>query len=66
MRGICAANRIELACRLLLETDMPISEMAQACGYLDAKTFREAFHRVVGQAPRDYRKNHSQPFIRLI
>lgn len=64
--GYLRRKRIELACRLLLETDMPISEMAQACGYLDAKTFREAFHRVVGQAPRDYRKNHSQPFIRLI
>ncbi len=59
-------KRIELACRLLLETDQPISEIAPACGYLDVKTFREAFRRVVGQAPREYRKSHAQPLIRLI
>ncbi|HIT09128.1 MAG TPA: helix-turn-helix domain-containing protein [Candidatus Merdivicinus faecavium] len=48
-------SRVELACRLLLETDAPVPEIAERCGYLDGKTFREAFKTVTGLCPRAYR-----------
>lgn len=52
-------SRAELACRLLLETKDPVPEIAERCGYLDGKTFREAFRAVTGLSPRAYRTRYS-------
>ncbi len=49
-------RRMELACQLLLETDIPISELSERCGYYDGKSFREAFRKTNGLSPREYRK----------
>ena len=57
---------MELACRLLLETRAPVPEIGEQCGYQDAKSFREAFRRMTGQSPREYRKNASAPLLHRI
>lgn len=59
-------SRIQLACRLLVETGLSIPEVAEHCGYLDAKSFREAFLREMGQPPLRWKKNACRltPFAR--
>lgn len=59
-------SRIQLACRLLVETRLSIPEIAENCGYLDAKSFRQAFSRETGQSPLRWKKTagHSGTFIR--
>lgn len=59
-------SRIQLACRLLAETRLSIPEIAEHCGYLDAKSFREAFSREMGQPPLRWKKTavRSSAFIR--
>lgn len=47
--------RIEAAQRMLLTTDIAISEIASLCGYLNAGAFSSAFQRHVGSSPRSYR-----------
>lgn len=55
-------QRMGAACRLLLETQEPIPIVAERCGYLDAKAFREAFRRTVGISPREYRRQRPPRF----
>ena len=45
-----------LAERLLRETDSPIGEVARACGYASADSFRKDFAALTGLSPRQYRK----------
>lgn len=47
----------ERATRLLLETDLPVSEIAYRVGYNDVSNFARAFKRWTGQTPRDYRRD---------
>jgi AraC-like DNA-binding protein len=47
--------RLARAAKLLASTNLPIAEVARASGFADAATFRNAFRREAGQAPRDYR-----------
>lgn len=54
-------KRMELACRLLLETQEPVPQIAENCGYFDVKAFREAFHQVTGISPREYRSRNRAP-----
>jgi len=42
--------------RLLSETDMSISDIATACGYLELISFSRAFKRACGVSPGSYRK----------
>lgn len=51
-------KRMEQACRLLLETDKTVLQIAECCGYFDVKAFREAFHQVTGFSPREYRSQN--------
>ncbi len=59
-------QRIALACRLLLETQDSVSLIAERCGYLDGKSFREAFRRTVGMPPREYRRSRPPALLRLL
>ena len=59
-------QRIALACRLLLETQDSVSLIAERCGYLDGKAFREAFRRTVGMSPRAYRRDRPSVLLRLL
>lgn len=51
--------RIRQACRLLRETDMPITAIAHSVGYEDNLYFSKAFKKCKGQSPSGYRKAES-------
>lgn len=50
--------RIRHACELLLSTDLSITEISEACGYMDSNYFGDAFKKVKNISPREYRKAH--------
>jgi len=52
-------RRMELAARLLLDSDLPIAAVAEQVGYDDPYHFSRAFARVQGRAPRGYRDSGS-------
>jgi AraC family transcriptional regulator len=52
-----AQSRIELAKRLLLTTETPISEIALACGLADQSHLTRLFSKTVGLPPRAWRRN---------
>lgn len=49
--------RIELAKRLLAESDRPIKAIALEAGFLDAKRLNEVFRRDVGKTPGEFRQS---------
>lgn len=48
--------RILEACKLLLNTDLSITEIAEKCGFDDSNYFGDSFKKVKGISPREYRK----------
>ena len=48
--------RIKHACRLLKNTDLPISEIATSVGFSDIVNFSVRFKQKTGYPPREYRK----------
>ena len=42
--------------RLLRETDIPVSQIAEKVGYQDQKHFTQTFHKIAGINPGEYRK----------
>ena len=51
-------TRLELARRLLLETDLPLPKVAQACGFGSPSYLAAVFHRNLGVTPIKYRANN--------
>jgi len=49
--------RIKQAKVLLVQTENNITEIAHKVGFDDSAYFSRVFRKVVGQSPRDYRKN---------
>lgn len=49
-------QRVQHACRLLDTTELSIAEVAERSGYADPYYFTRCFRRVMGCAPRAYRK----------
>ena len=49
--------RIKNACKMLLDTDMTITDIAFECGFNDSNYFGDAFKHIKGIAPYKYRKN---------
>lgn len=49
--------RLKEASRLLLETDLPIMDIAQLSGFSDGNYFGDLFKKEKGISPRMYRKN---------
>nr|WP_252732305.1 helix-turn-helix domain-containing protein [Paraglaciecola arctica] len=47
--------RLSLACQKLLSTDLPISEIANICGFCDQSYMTKEFHRVMAVTPREYK-----------
>jgi AraC family transcriptional regulator len=52
-------QRVELAMSLLSGTDMPLSEIAVAAGFVDQSHCSRRFRQRVGMSPRDYRQGAS-------
>ena len=53
--GYLERIRMEHACQMLNETDVPVYQVAARVGYGNDNTFRRAFKRVYGISPTDYR-----------
>jgi len=51
--------RVSNACKLLIEADMSISEIAYECGYKTVSNFNKLFKKITGVRPNEYRKNSS-------
>lgn len=49
--------RLTRARQLVIDTDLPISEVAQRCGYENASAMTRAFRALFGLAPSDVRQN---------
>lgn len=47
--------RIQIACRLLAESQMPITEVGAACGMGNSSYFGKVFREETGYTPRQYR-----------
>jgi transcriptional regulator GlxA family with amidase domain len=54
-----STQRVLYARRLLEETDLGVDQIAERCGFGTAALLRHHFHRIVGVAPKDYRRNFS-------
>jgi transcriptional regulator GlxA family with amidase domain len=52
--------RIEAGRRLLETGGVALKQIAAACGFRDADTFRRAFQRRVGTTPAEYRRRHAR------
>ncbi len=48
-------RRLERAAELLLNSDLTISQVALACGFIDLAHFSKSFHKVFEMSPRRYR-----------
>ncbi len=51
--------RIEQAQMLLAETDLPLIQVAHACGFSDQSHLSQVFKQQLGLTPRVYRQEHS-------
>lgn len=49
--------RIQYACKLLTETDLPIKQIGEKCGIHDYFYFTRIFKRIQGQTPTQYREH---------
>jgi transcriptional regulator GlxA family with amidase domain len=47
--------RVDLACRLLAETDQPVRDVAVACGFSAVELLQRAMQKRVGMTPSEYR-----------
>lgn len=52
------AVRIQNAKNLLVDTNMPMSEISTSVGIHDAFYFSKLFKKITGQTPKEYRKTH--------
>ena len=51
-------QRVDRATRLLISTDLTISQIAQRCGFCDEAYFHKVFCKTVGMTPSAYRNVH--------
>ena len=54
-RALLDEQRLELACRMLRDTDMDVGEIAAALGYADTSAFGRAFRRWCDETPARWR-----------
>lgn len=50
--------RINMATRMLLDTDLPIAQIAYRCGYDSLPFFHKQFNKFKSESPSRYRKKH--------
>ncbi len=54
--------RVSNACKLLIETEMGVSEIAYQCGYKTASNFNQIFKKLMETTPKEYRKKAENRF----
>ncbi len=59
-KAIADNQRLLFAKRLLMETDMPITQAALAAGFGSLRRFNAAFRQHIGRTPSQLRGNHPQ------
>lgn len=52
-------KRVELSMQFLRESDLPVTEIAENCGFSSISNFNRCFRHVTGISPRTYRKDFS-------
>jgi LacI family transcriptional regulator len=52
--------RMSIVCQMLVETNMPLAEIASTLGYSSSYNLNRYFKREVGITPSDYRKQYAQ------
>ncbi|UII32851.1 AraC family transcriptional regulator [Fulvivirga ulvae] len=59
------AYRITSSCKLLINSDLTISEIAYSCGFRDIPYFNRMFKKIKGMTPSKYResKRHTPPLV---
>lgn len=55
-RSWLARHRVESACLMLRESDVPVGQVASALGFQCDRSFRRVFRATVGCSPSEYRK----------
>lgn len=55
-------QRVEMARHLLIDTQMPIAEIAHECGFADQVHLTRLFGRIIGLSPAPFRRKHS-PYL---
>ncbi|MEL7312681.1 MAG: AraC family transcriptional regulator [Pseudomonadota bacterium] len=58
-RRFLVETRLEQARRLLVESDLPIAEVAYSSGFLDHSYFSQQFRRFWGLLPSEFRRSHA-------
>lgn len=53
-------TKMELAKSALSETTQPVSQIAFSLGFSDAHNFSNAFHKITGLSPSDYRASYNK------
>lgn len=56
-------QKIKMACRLLLQTNLSIKEISSKLGFANQRNFSRAFRKHKDYAPRDYRKLNLEMII---
>ena len=57
-RMLIADMRIQYGQELLRDTDLPIGEVSERCGYANSTTFSTTFGKKTGSTPREWRIKH--------
>ena len=57
-RQVANEVRCEVACTLLADTDLTLSQIAEILNYSEISAFSRAFRRLSGQSPSVWRSSH--------
>lgn len=64
--GYRNAVRVREACRLLIESDLPVTRIAGEAGFENLANFNRRFRERQGMTPREYRRLHERPDWRSV
>jgi len=62
--SVAHTQRLQFAKRLIDQTNMPMSHVAEAAGYRSARRFNDTFKKTYGRSPRDLRRRREETFNR--